>query len=880
MAVAGQFGLAANTSDGTATVVTGSASAVGNDASTVVGQTIDPVGLAVQTQTATVHNTGTATANTGFNRARGNASDNDGNADPGASLAQGITIDPVGVLDVGTLVLSNNGEASNTSDGTASIATGDASATGNHSNTAVWQDAEASGEGLGVVINAQAATVDNIGDATANSGFNFALGNRSQNDAALNSTITAVPDGLRAGILAVSISAAATNSSDGTATIVTGAASAAGNTSDTVLSQGAAGNVDGLGLVTNVQNGGVRNDGTAIANSGVNAAIGNTSDNETDLGQGLLVGDVLPNPANDVTAAQVTLSSAGEASNASDGTAAITTGRAHASGNRSSTLFEQKTIGDVQGLGAAINVQTGGVANIGGAGANSGVNGAIGNVANNGAQATQQAEVNPTGDALTVTGSLVASNAGEAANASDGTATIHTGAALANGNVSTTEFDQTAAATIGEDGLGVVPNIQTAGVVNFGLAGANSGVNGAVGNAADVLNPNPVNASLNQAAALGADPGFDLTINGSAFVSNSGAATNNSDGTAKVRTGDATAAGNTSSSNLTQHLDADVDGLGLVVGPQTGAIVNTGVGVANSGVNGAIGNASTSTATAGQSAEFAPDGDLTVNGPIVSVGNSGEASNTSDGAACVCTGNATASGNTSSSSLLQDMDLSVDNGVSVITTTGLILNSGFGLANSGVNLAIGNLSTNTATATQLLGLSAAAAPGTLTGPQVFNNGGGADNTSAGTGKVGTGNAKADGNISTSELTQAVQADGAGTFAAIDGGIANNGNALANSGVNLGLGNRSTNTATLEQEAEGAGTVANNGRASNASDGFGGVGDPDCDDVTAPPPPADQPPGMPSLPKTGGFLEVEAAVGLMLLLAGFGLRRASRQLGHR
>jgi hypothetical protein len=37
------------------------------------------------------------------------------------------------------------------------------------------------------------------------------------------------------------------------------------------------------------------------------------------------------------------------------------------------------------------------------------------------------------------------------------------------------------------------------------------------------------------------------------------------------------------------------------------------------------------------------------------------------------------------------------------------------------------------------------------------------------------------------------------------------------------------------------------------------------------------PGVGSLPRTGGPLEVEAALGLMLLLAGFGLRRRSAAL---
>ena len=51
-----------------------------------------------------------------------------------ASLTQGATIDPAG-LNANTLVIANNGEASNASDGTATIPTGNAAATGNRSAT-------------------------------------------------------------------------------------------------------------------------------------------------------------------------------------------------------------------------------------------------------------------------------------------------------------------------------------------------------------------------------------------------------------------------------------------------------------------------------------------------------------------------------------------------------------------------------------------------------------------------------------------------------------------------------------------------------------------------------------------------------------------------
>jgi hypothetical protein len=250
-------------------------------------------------------------------------------------------------------------------------------------------------------------------------------------------------------------------------------------------------------------------------------------------------------------------------------------------------------------------------------------------------------------------------------------------------------------------------------------------------------------------------------------------------------------------------------------------------------------------------------------------------SNVSDGDACVCTGNATATGNVSTSTLDQDLDLGVDDGLSVVPMTGVILNAGFGLANSGVNLAIGNLSNNTALHEQAASLDPAA-PTVLVGPQTIANGGGAANSSAGTGKVGTGNARADGNISTSDLTQEVDVDGAGAFALVNGEIGNVGLGVANAGVNAGIGNASTNDARVRQTATGSGTVANQGVASNRSDGFGGVGDPNCD-VPGETPGA---PGVPSLPKTGGPLEIEATVGLMLVLAGFATKRFGTRLARR
>jgi LPXTG-motif cell wall-anchored protein len=245
----------------------------------------------------------------------------------------------------------------------------------------------------------------------------------------------------------------------------------------------------------------------------------------------------------------------------------------------------------------------------------------------------------------------------------------------------------------------------------------------------------------------------------------------------------------------------------------------------------------------------------------------------------VCTGNAVASGNVSTTNLVQDLDTSTGSGLVVLTQAGGVLNAGVGLANSGLNLAIGNISDNAADATQTSTINDALDPNDVVGPQVAHNGGGANNASDGAGLVGSGNAKATGNQSTTNFVQAADVDSDLAIATIAGGTTNTGLGLANSGLNLGIGNASTNRAHLIQNADGAGIVSNDGTADNNSDGTAKIGDPNCDvpGESTPTTPVPGTPGAASLPKTGGELEAEALVGMLLLLAGFGLRRKGQAL---
>jgi hypothetical protein len=906
--VVGNFGMASNTSDGSASVTTGDATATGNKSKTVISQDLDPTGLVIPVQVANVTNAGFAVANSGLNAAGGNASINEAVIeDQTASIGQDNNNDPL--IIAGTIVASNNGEASNASDGSASIHTGNATATGNESATEIGQTSAGHIDGLGFIVNTQAATVLNAGVGLANSGLNFAEGNGSFNDAVIEDQIAEVGSDndadditLIGGVITAANNGTASNASDGTASVHTGDASGVGNRSDTKIRQEEGGDISGLGAVINTQVAVVGNTGLGIGNSGGNAAIGNFSDNGSSLDQHARVAsdnDLTGSDDITVIGSSLIANNSGESSNTSDGTGNISTGSAEGIGNTSSTHIDQATGGDISGAGLVLNTQVAGVANVGLGVANSGVNFAVGNASDNypsnpgnpGADLEQEAQVASSNDmnddinviGLPPGGSITANNSGEASNTSDGTANVITGAAQGQGNVSATIISQDPDSSI--DGAGLVIGTQLAGVANVGVGVANSGFNAAVGNiSGDAIGPNEADAD--QVANIGSDNDdgpVSLVAFGPITASNNGVASNESDGTAKVKTGGALATGNASATNITQAQSGGVSGLGVVIGTQVGGVANVGVGVANSGLNLAVGNASTSQATlTGDGGEQAANvisdnGDPTeavVLGSVTAA-NDGEASNSSDGEACVCTGAAFASGNVSSTTLVQDLNLHTDGGLVLVTEAGGVLNAGVGVANSGLNLALGNISTNDSTLVQDATINDALLP--IAPSQTAHNGGTASNASDGKGLVASGNAKATGNLSTTNFAQAADVDSALAVSTISGGTTNAGIGLANAGLNLGIGNASTNSAFLEQDADGSGIVNNDGTASNESDGEAIIGDPSkCDDVPGTTPEAPKP-GAPGLPRTGGPIEAEAAIALMLLLMGFGLRRRGQKL---
>jgi hypothetical protein len=892
----------ANASDGSGHVTTGDARATGNRSATELSQDLDPTGLILPVQVADVVNLGAGVANTGGNAASGNESDNSG-VDVSQGSQLGDTASPV-TIAAGQIVTSNSAHAGNPSDGTASVATGDATATGNDSSTHLAQTSTGSIEGAGLITNTQAAVVANVGLGVASTGLNAALGNGSQNDATATQrnaigSLNTDPTTVAAGIITASNSAAADTTSDGSASIRTGDASATGNRSATDLSQDEAGQISGMGTILNTQVAAVANVGVGIANSGLNAAVGNLSNNRTDTIQNASIGTENDLGPTQIFGGTITAANQADVDTTSDGTADIATGDAAATGSTSDTELHQQAGGAISGLGLEVHTQVGGVLNAGLGVASSGGNLAVGNASDNDQMAptpanlVQIATIGSNNSAAsgptTIAGlSVTASNAATASTTSDGDASVRTGAATATGNASSTDLVQDPDSAI--DGGGAVIGTQIGGVANIGAAIANSGLNVAVGNASGQLDllPGPDSATALVVSGAGVGSGNEgigpntIVALGPLAATTSGSASNSSDGSATVGTGRATATGNTSSTVLEQRESGSVSDLGLVVGTQVGGVANVGVGIANSGLNAAVGNASSNVAStdlaqiAGVGIDTAvgdPMPAFTALGPVVASASI-DASNSSDGDACVCTGDATASGNISETTLDQELGLATTGGVVVATEAGGVLNLGIALANSGANLAIGNVSNSTATLDQLSDITDALVGLPVVGPQVASASGTIANTSAGSGKVGTGNATAIGNQSTTAFAQSADVDSQLAFPTLVGGTGNVGLGLANAGANLGVGNASTNVATLSQTADGAGIVSNQGEARNDSDGTATIGDPDCDV----PEEEDVAPPTPSLPRTGGPLEVEAAIGLLLLLAGFGIRRKAATLG--
>jgi LPXTG-motif cell wall-anchored protein len=369
-------------------------------------------------------------------------------------------------------------------------------------------------------------------------------------------------------------------------------------------------------------------------------------------------------------------------------------------------------------------------------------------------------------------------------------------------------------------------------------------------------------------------------------ASNTASLTNNSDGHASITTGVGCGFGNIS----TTEVNGDADGTTLVF--------NIGIGVGNSGLNAAVGNASANTIVDAQNARFTEAGPGSLNvGDDVVAANTVSSTNQSNGTADIHTGGATGFGNTSTT-----------------TTSGdsLTVNLGLGLANTGLNVGVGNASVNTITSNVFAGF-VQTGPGSLNigDDGVASNAITETNNSDGTVNLTTGDAYALGNRS---ATGTVQSQDDPTAVTINLGFA-----FANSGLNVGAGNTSVNNTTHNAIAIAPGTVASNvADLSNTSNGtanihtgnanaFGNIASnatcqgidfgPTCPQPALPPlplpcpcphgqvppviPPTVTPPTTPpvhpsvSLPNTGVSVEGLALLGLLLLAIGVFLRRKAR-----
>jgi hypothetical protein len=924
--VASNDGTASNSSDGTARIRTGNAGAVGNHSKTHITQSananIHGGGFAVTDQSADVNNFGVALANTGGNEAQGNEVDGDQIAvTPQLAVAAGLGGD-----GDDTAIAGNFGSASNRSRGTAEIGTGNASATGNKSETTINQSANSSiSDGSGFIVPIQSANVNNVGVGIANSGLNEATGNETEGDmlAVTPQLGLALGGGDGDDVAVAGNFGQASNSTDGTARIRTGDATATGSDSKNWINQSSAnyiGGGGGGGFIVPVQSATVNNLGLGVANTGLNEADGNeTEDDMIAIPVGIAIAGAFGGGDDIATAGNF-----GEASNSTSGEARIDTGKADATGNKAETTVNQSSANYIGGGGGGfiVPVQTATVNNVGAGIANSGLNEAQGNE-------TEDDMIAATGQLGLALGlgsgddTVIAGNFGTASNKTSGTAEITTGDACAAGNNSTTYITQNAGSAI-DGGNGFIVPVQTAAVNNVGAGIANSGLNEAQGNETE---DEMIALTLQAALAAEVLGGDDL-----ATASNDGVASNSTEGSASIHTGAANAEGNRSATGISQTSNAFLAGTGFVVPIQSAEVNNVGVAIANSGLNEAEGNETEDDmiAVTGQLALGVALGLLGDDTAIAN--NTGVSSNRTSGTAEITTGDACAAGNVAANVVNQNSNVFAPLATFVVTTQDAEINNlGFGVANSGLNEAQGN-----ETEDDMIALGLQAALGVSLGllgdnTAIANNTTSNSNSTDGSARIRTGNADATGNWATNGVSQEanVFAPTALNVTTQSAPINNLGVGLANTGLNeaegnetdgdllaldlqvalaLGLGGSpgiannaasSSNTSTGTADIATGNATATGNRASNlscqATNGvcpdlaFPPLPEPLCpckhkdEDVVTPtvpqPPVPPVPPVVPQvgeqLPVTGGPLAAQALLGLLLVALGATLRRRQR-----
>jgi hypothetical protein len=424
------------------------------------------------------------------------------------------------------------------------------------------------------VVSSQDATVDAAGSAVADTGHNTAA-NGTVQVIVVDQAAVAPGDGAGGSAdPAAGNTAGGGNTGVGLALVVTGDASAIGGTTDDSISQKALVKAVGTGEIEIIQIALVVNLGVGVANTGANTATGLDAVNVIGIGQGAAAG---PGGAGGVSTNGLT------AANDASGAGAITTGNATAVGNANDVRVVQAA-NVAAGTGIVASGQATDITSLGVAFGNTGLNIVIGNTVVQ-LILVDQAAGGGGGSAASAT------NQATATNAATGMAGITTGTAAATGLASSTAIDQVAMADAGDGGF--VSILQRALVLNLGLALANTGMNDAVGNQSvnlvDVQQQSIAGAFWASLQSLFGGSGWlDLT-GASGTTVNTVTAANTSDGAALVTTGDATATGLASTTQVGQTAAGSAQAGGQALVTQDATVTNGGLAVANTGGNAAAG---------------------------------------------------------------------------------------------------------------------------------------------------------------------------------------------------------------------------------------------------------------------------------------------------
>lgn len=399
-----------------------------------------------------------------------------------------------------------------------------------------------------------------------------------------------------------------------------GTADAAGNDAAAAAIQ----TDDGGGpLVPLAQTVTIGSDGTAVANTGGNTVMGNNVQINGPVNQKVRLFGLFRGPVT------ITIVNGQAVTNNLNGTASATTGDANATGNAATTGATQTiTPTNSSGGGGAATGQTVAVTNSGQGTANTGNNTVIGNDVSVNAPAVQIVRNHgPPGGRI---GNITLINDQDVRTTLDGSARATTGNADAIGNTANTNVSQSQ----GGSGSGV-GGAQSATVTNIGNASANTGNNTVIGN--NVV----INIPVNQVVRL-----FGI-FRGSITISmvNNQSVVNNLTGTASLVTGDANATGNMATTSLSQ-----ASGAGSGGGTQSATVTNIGDATANTGNNTVIGNNLIINMPVNQKVNLFGifRGNITI-----SMVNNQTIVNNLTGSASLVTGNATAIGNASNTSITQ-----------------------------------------------------------------------------------------------------------------------------------------------------------------------------------------------------------------------------------